>query len=196
MSNYNSKHSADTPKTGKAKADNTKKAQKVLIIVIVAVLAVIIAATLIFVFVPGAESGISGLFGGKPAYVPETQNGTTNLTPYYENGILPTSSDRHDITVISGGGANGADLYGRWQMNDHDTYIFDGQGRGIFLALNSSGGIDKQFTFMYSAENSKLGIDYDGQNGADFEYDYTIDGDSMTWSRSGKTYTLTRVGDE
>ena len=191
MSNYTSKHSA-----GKGKADRSKKTQKVLIIVIIAVLAVIIAAALIFIFVPGAESGIGNLFSGNKGYVPETQDGTTNLSPYYQNGILPTSADRHDITVIKGGGANGADFYGKWKMNDHDTYIFDGEGRGIFLAINKNGGIDAQFTFLYSAENGKLGIDYDGANGADYEYDYTIDGANMTWIRSGNTYTLEKVADE
>ena len=122
MSNYTSKHSVDKTRSGKS-ADAKKK--KVLIIVIVAVLAVIIAAALIFIFVPGAESGVSGFFGGKPAYVPETQDGTTIITPYYENGILPSAADRHDVDVIKGGGANGSDLLGKWQMGDHDTYLFD-----------------------------------------------------------------------
>ena len=193
MSNYSPKHPASGGSRA-AKAD--KKKQKVLIVVILIVLAVIIAAALIFVFVPGAESGVVSLFGGKPAFVPETQDGTTNLTPYYKDGMLPTAADRHEITIIYGGGANGAELLGRWQMNDHDTYIFDGQGRGVFLAINTSGGIDKEFTFTYSAENGKLGIDYDGQSGFDYEYDYTLDGDTMTLTRSGNTYTMKRVADE
>lgn len=198
MSNYTSKHSAGgshSGKSGGSKGD--KKTQKILIIVIVCVLTVIIAAALIFIFVPGAESGVSNLFGGKSGgYVPETQSVTTNITPYYEDGVLPTSSDRHDITVIAGGGANGADLCGTWKMNDHDTYIFDGLGRGVFLAINKDGGIDFKFTFVYSAENGQLGIDYDGENGSDHFYDYTLDGDTMTWSRAGKTYTLEKVEDE
>ena len=187
MSNYTSKHSVDKTRSGKS-ADAMKK--KVLIIVIVAVLAVIIAATLIFIFVPGAESGVSGFFGGKPAYVPETQDGTTIISPYYQNGILPSAADRHDVDVIKGGGANGSDLLGRWQMGDHDAYLFDGQGRGIILT-----GVDN-YTFTYSAENGKLRIDYDGQNGSDFEYDYTLNGDKMTWTRGGKTYDLTKVAEE
>lgn len=196
MSNYSPKHPASGGSRAKA-SDGDKKKQKILIIVILIVLAVIIAAALIFVFVPGAESGISKLFGGSNnGYVPETQDGTTNLTPYYENGILPTAADRHDITIIYGGGANGADLLGRWQVNDHDTYIFDGQGRGIFLALDNNGEINKEFTFTYSAENGKLGIDYDGENGSDYEFDYTLVGDTLTLSRSGQTYTMKRVADE
>ena len=92
--------------------------------------------------------------------------------------------------VIKGGGANGSDLLGKWQMGDHDTYLFDGQGRGIILT-----GVDN-YTFTYSAENGKLRIDYDGQNGSDFEYDYTLNGDKMTWTRGGKTYDLTKVAEE
>ncbi|MBQ3331246.1 MAG: hypothetical protein IJG87_08735 [Ruminococcus sp.] len=194
MSNYTSKHSSDKSRSGKD--GGAKKKQKILIIVIICVLAVIIAAALIFIFVPGAESGVSGIFGGKPAYVPETQDVTTNITPYYNDGILPTSSDRHDITVISGGGANGGDFYGTWKMNDHDTYIFDGLGRGIFLAVNKDGGIDFKYTFLYSAQDGVLGIDYDGANGADQEYSYTIDGDKMSWTRAGQTYTLEKVEEE
>ena len=90
MSNYTSKHSVDKTRSGKS-ADAKKK--KVLIIVIVAVLAVIIAAALIFIFVPGAESGVAGIFGGKPAYVPETQDGTTIISPYYENGHVHYDND-------------------------------------------------------------------------------------------------------
>lgn len=187
MSNYTSKHSAARSHSGNS-ADSKKK--KALIIVIVAVLVVIIAAALVFIFIPGAESGIAGIFGGKPAYVPETQDGTTIITPYYQNGILPSAADRHDVQVIKGGGANGSDLLGKWQMGEHDTYLFDGQGRGIILT-----GVDN-YTFTYSAESGKLRIDYDGQNGSDFEYDYTLSGDKMTWTRSGQTYDLTKVAEE
>ncbi|MBQ3285784.1 MAG: hypothetical protein IJH40_09120 [Ruminococcus sp.] len=197
MSNYTSKHSAGGSHSGKSGSKGDKKTQKILIIVIICVLAVIIAAALIFIFVPGAESGVSNLFGGKSdGYVPETQSVTTNITPYYNDGVLPTSSDRHDIDIIYGGGANGADLYGTWKMNDHDTYIFDGLGRGIFLAVNKDGNIDFKFTFVYSAQDGKLGIDYDGDNGEDRFYDYTIDGDTMTLTFNGNTYTLEKVEEE
>ena len=52
-------------------------------------------------------------------------------------------------------------------------------------------GVDN-YTFVYSAENGKLGIDMDTAKGSDFEYDYSVSGDTLTMTRDGNTFTLTK----
>lgn len=173
MSNYTPKRSVSgSAKTQKSDGDKKKKG---LIIAILAVLVVIIIAAMIIVFVPGAESGISNLLTGKSgAYVPETQGETTIITPYYEDGILPTTGSRHDITVISGGGSDAAQVTGAWKLDDVTKYMFDGKGRGIMLTA-----VDN-YTFLYSAQDGKLAIDFDSDGGSDRIYDYVVDGDKLT----------------
>lgn len=188
MSNYTSKHSADNSRG--SKNSDVKKKQKILIVVILCVLAVIIAAALILIFVPGAESGVTRLFGGNSGYVPETQDGTTIISGYYENGVLPTSGSRHDIDVIYGGGANADELLGTWDIDGNTIYKFDGRGRGIMLT-----GVDN-YTFLYSAENGKLAIDMDSDGGVDREYNYTISGNKLTLDGGGYHFEFTKTSDQ
>ena len=180
---------------GNITADEKKK-KKTLTIAIIAILGLVIVVSLLFIFLPtdGSVLGIRGAGvltgGGNADVVAEkslaTQNGTTNITPYYNNGVLPTAADRHDITIVENGGANASELYGKWKLDEGTTYMFDGQGRGIMLT-----GVDN-YTFVYSAENGKLGIDMDTAKGSDFEYDYSVSGDTLTMTRDGKTFTLTK----
>lgn len=125
------------------------------------------------------------------AYVPEHQKETTIISQYYdlddEGRILPTSSDRHDIDIIEGGGKNAPDLLGVWTIDDNTTYVFDGIDRGILLT-----GVDN-YTFTYSAEDGELRIDSDVSQGEDVIYHYTLDGDSMTWKRGEATYQLKKI---
>lgn len=178
-----------------------KKKKKTLTIAIVAILGVVILVSLTFIFAPadgsflgirgaGVFSGGSKINGWEAEYA--EADGTTNITPYYENGVLPTSSDRHDITLAENGGANASELLGRWKLDEGTTYMFDGKGRGILLT-----GADN-FTFLYSAEKGKLGIDMDTIVGNDFEYDYTVSGDTLTMTRdNGATsFTLTKISDQ
>ena len=124
------------------------------------------------------------------AYVPEHQKETTIISEYYElddeGRILPTACDRHDIDIIEGGGADAPELLGVWDMDENTYYVFDGKDRGILLT-----GVDN-YTFVYSAENGELRVDSDVSQGEDVVYEYTIDGDSMTWKRGSATYHLTR----
>lgn len=174
-----------------------KKKKKTLTIAIIVILCLVIVVSLLFIFLPsdGSVLGIHGAGvlsgGGNNAdvvakNVEEKQNGTTNITPYYKNGVLPTAADRHDIHIAENGGANASELLGTWKLDQGTTYVFDGQGRGIMLT-----GVDN-YTFVYSAENGKLGIDMDTAKGSDFEYDYSISGDTLTMTRDGKTFTLTK----
>ena len=170
-----------------------KKKKKTLIIAIVVILVLVIAVALFFLF----SRGNGGLFGrhnksGLSNQVGQSaqQEGTTNITPYYKNGVLPTSSDRHDIALAPNGGANASELLGTWRLDQGTTYMFDGRGRGIMLT-----GVDN-YTFIYSAENGKLGIDMDTSVGNDFEYDYSVSGDTLTMTRDGRSFTLTKTADQ
>ncbi len=168
-------------------ADQKKK--KTLTIAIVVVLCVVIAVSLLFILAPsdGSFLGIHGagvISGSGRGNGAQIQDGTTIISTYYQGGILPTSADRHDIHLAANGGANASDLLGKWRLDQGTTYVFDGQGRGIMLT-----GVDN-YTFLYSAENGKLGIDMDTIAGNDFEYDYSVNGDTLTMTRDGKTYTL------
>ena len=178
--------------------DDVTKKKRILVGAIVGVLVLIIVVSMLFILSPsdGSFLGIRGAGvisggnrnqGGSQNGSGIVPNGTTNITPYYKNGVLPTSSDRHDITVIENGGANASDLYGTWKLDKGTTYMFDGQGRGIMLT-----GVDN-YTFIYSAENGKLCIDMDTSTGNDFEYDYSVSGDTLTMNRGGNSFTLIRT---
>lgn len=175
-----------------------KKKKKTLTIAIVSILGLVILVSLLFIFAPsdGSFLGIRGagvLQKGKSNGLSEqavTQDGTTNITPYYKNGVVPTSADRHDITLAPNGGANASELLGTWKLDQGTTYMFDGKGRGIMLT-----GVDN-YTFAYSAQDGKLGIDMDTATGSDFEYDYSVSGDTLTMTRDGRSFTLTKTTDQ
>ena len=185
---YSPKHpSADASNAKKAAPADPKKKQKTVLAVVLGILALVIVAALIFIFVPGAESGIGKLFSGnKSQYVPETQNGTTIISQYYQNGILPTSGNRHDVEVISGGGKNVSELEGIWDLDGNTIYEFDGRGRGIMLT-----SVDN-YTFVYSAENGELIVDFDIDDAMDARFTYTLGGDTLTLSRGGQEYRFTK----
>ena len=157
-------------------ADQKKK--KTLTIAIVVVLCVVIAVSLLFILAP-SDGSFLGIHGAGVISGSGRGNGAQ-----IQDGILPTSADRHDIHLAENGGANASDLLGKWRLDQGTTYVFDGQGRGIMLT-----GVDN-YTFLYSAENGKLGVDMDTISGNDFEYDYSVNGDTLTMTRDGKTYTL------
>lgn len=177
-----------------------KKKKKTLTIAIVSILGLVILVSLLFIFAPsdGSFLGIrgAGVLGGNKNTLSNQvgqdnkQDGTTNITPYYKNGVVPTSADRHDITLAPNGGANASELLGTWKLDQGTTYMFDGKGKGIMLT-----GVDN-YTFAYSAENGKLGIDMDTAAGSDFEYDYSVSGDTLTMTRDGRSFTLTKITDQ
>lgn len=171
-----------TRPTARAAADAKKK--KTLVIVIVAVLLVIIAVSLVFILIPKPGSGQNGTSanGNNPR-----QSGNTIVSEYYKNGVLPTAGERHDIKTIDNGGSESSQLTGKWKLDQTTTYVFDGEGRGIMLT-----GVDN-YTFVYSAQNGKLAIDFDTDKGADYEYEYSISGDTLSMTRSDRSFTMTKV---
>lgn len=188
MSKYTPRRTAPSASGRAKKRSGGDKKMKILVIAIFVVLCIIIAAALLVVLVPGAESGISNFFTGKSsAYVPETQGETTIITPYYDNGILPTTGSRHDITVIEGGGASASEVTGSWKLDNVTVYMFDGRGRGVMLTA-----VDN-YTFLYSAQDGKLAIDFDSDGGADREYSYVVSGDSLTLTNGEQKFEFKRT---
>lgn len=102
----------------------------------------------------------------------------------YSNGEIPTSGERHDVTVISGGGPDAMEIIGTWYVDEWTGYIFDGYGRGVMLTSNDN------YTFAYSAQNGHLIIDYDNDKGMDTEYVYILNGDNLTLKRGNSQYNL------
>lgn len=185
---YSPKHPSTSGSRAKADTGADKKKKKqIIIIAVLVVLALIVVAALIFIFVPGAESGVGNLLTGKTEYVPETEDETTIISQYYVNGVLPTSGNRHDVTVINGGGASVSELEGKWSFDGNTIYMFNGKGRGIMLTA-----VDN-YTFMYSAENGKLIIDFDIDDAMDSEYTYTHSGEKLIMSRGGVDYEFDKV---
>ncbi|MBQ9679574.1 MAG: hypothetical protein IJV48_02690 [Ruminococcus sp.] len=184
---YSPKHPSTSGSRAKPRSSADKKTKQILIAVILIVLALIIVAALVFIFVPGAESGVSNLFTGKTEFVPETEGETTIISQYYDDGMLPTSGSRHDVTVIYGGGAAASELEGKWSFDGNTIYMFNGKGRGIMLTA-----IDN-YTFMYSAEGGKLIVDFDIDDAMDSEYTYTLSGEKLIMTRGGVDYEFDKV---
>ena len=193
---YSPKHkgthaSDNTP----ASASGDKKKTKIIVIVVVAVLAVIAAIALIFILWPNNPignifTGGSSADGGNNSI--ETQSETTNISIYYEDGIVPTTGSVHGVTIIEGGGANARDFEGRWNLDDNTYFQFDGQGKGFIHAANDM----EHFHFRYSAQDGVLAIDMDRDSATDKEYQYVLDGDNLTLTNSdNQVYKLTRVGE-
>lgn len=168
--------STKRPADDKEKMTSSAERKKKILIAVILVALVVAVAVILIVFA-----------GGKLAEnVPNSQDGTTIITKYYENGVLPTSGDKHDVTVIEGGGTSAAELEGIWKLDEITVYEFDGRDRGIMLTA-----VDN-YTFVYSAQDGKLNIDFDYDGATDSEYTYAIDGDKLTMSRSGMDYELTK----
>lgn len=179
---------------GNAPAPEQKKKQKTLIFILLGALAVIIVVALIFFFRSfnsGSSQGeIGSITNDSDGYVPETQDGTTNISIYYEDGIVPTTGSVHNVTIIEGGGANVRDVEGKWNLDDNTYLQFDGQGKGFMHVANDK----EHLHFRYSAENGVLAIDMDSDASLDKEYHYELDGDSLTLTNSdGQVYNLTKV---
>lgn len=181
--------------TGKKSDVSTeeRKKMKIMTIAILAVLGVVIVVSLFFII-----SAIKGNNGDGNVVLENTgmveegnsdseiQSSTTNIAQYYENGVEPTSGDRHDITLADNGGANSFQLKGTWVLDQETSYIFDGKGRGVMLIDN------EPHTFTYSAQGGVLGIDMDADDAADYEYNYTFAGNTLTLTRDDNTLTLTK----
>ena len=173
---------------------NKKRAKIVAIILLVLFAAGIILA-LIFIIKPvfATEETPAATEASAPAHteaatVVENTGSYTSSNPVlqYSDGEIPTSGERHDVTVAADGGADAMEIIGTWYVDKWTAYIFDGYGRGVMLTSNDN------YTFAYSAQYGQLIVDYDNDKGMDTEYSYILDGDKLTLKRGKNEYKLTR----
>ena len=171
----------------KHSASTAQKTKRTLFSVIALALVAVVLLSMVFVACGSKDDDKK-----KGAYTPQYQKETTNITPYYKKTdkgvVLPTSGTRHDVTVIEGGGRDAGELYGTW-VDSHNAsrLIFDGECRGIMVSD------PKNVTFMYSAEDGLLRVDYDlDERADDIEYTYSISGDKLTMTHSGMTTVYTK----
>ena len=101
---------------------------------------------------------------------------------------LVASGSRHDVNVLPDGGKNVSDIEGLWSLDGATMYRFDGEGHGVLYTPAK-----KEFTFVYSAEDGILDMDFNNDEGQDPEYRYSINGDTLTLTRGTNTYNCTRV---
>lgn len=164
---YSPKHDTDQT-AARTSADkpamDPKKKQKIGVIVLLAVLGVIVIVMLVLILKPSGP----------------------NPSPLYPDGVLPTSGTRHEVHVLPNGGKDAMEVNGLWRLDQVTLYEFDGYGRGIMHTA-----VD-DYSFVYSAQDGLLEIDYDTDNGQDTEYTYVIDGDSLTISRGETVYQFTK----
>ncbi len=84
------------------------------------------------------------------------------------------------IILLAKGCSGGTDaLAGTWEFDGTTTYSFDGSGSGTMELPSIS------YDFTYTIDGNKLMIDYANESVRDSEYEFTVDGN-----------TLTLVGDE
>lgn len=169
--------STKRPSDDRGKKISSAEGKKKILIAVILIALIVAVAVILIVFTRGGESAENA---------PESQGGTSIISQYYEDGVLPTAGDRHDVISIEGGGTSASEFLGTWKLDEITVYKFDGHDRGIMLTA-----VDN-YTFVYSAQDGKLNIDFDYDGATDSEYTYSIDGDKLTMSRSGMDYVLTR----
>lgn len=163
----------------KAKSPEKKQSQKYIVIGVLAVLAVIIVVALVVLL-----RGCTGPSGTNGNY--EGSFTSPNSVLGYSNGQIPTTGNRHDVTVTGDGGPDAMEVMGNWRIDEITVYKFDGYGRGVMLTA-----VDN-YTFAYCAINGHLIIDFDVDNAMDSDYTYKVNGNKMTISRNGQDFNFTK----
>lgn len=76
-------------------------------------------------------------------------------------------------------------LAGTWRIDD-TVYEFDGKGSGVLhTSLND-------YAFTYTVEDDTLHIDFASSAATDTTYQYSINGNTLTFERGGEIYKLTK----
>lgn len=79
------------------------------------------------------------------------------------------------IILLAKGCSGGADaLAGTWEFDGTTTYSFDGSGSGAMELPSIS------YDFTYTIDGNKLMIDYANESVRDSEYEFTVDGNTLT----------------
>ena len=95
------------------------------------------------------------------------------------------------IILLAKGCSGGTDaLAGTWEFDGTTTYSFDGRGSGAMELPSIS------YDFTYTIDGNKLMIDYANESVRDSEYEFTVDGNTLTLvgdeGTVGGTYELKR----
>ena len=95
------------------------------------------------------------------------------------------------IILLAKGCSGGTDaLAGTWEFDGTTTYSFDGSGSGAMELPSIS------YDFTYTIAGNKLMIDYANESVRDSEYEFTVDGNTLTLiggeGTVGGTYELKR----
>ena len=95
------------------------------------------------------------------------------------------------IILLAKGCSGGTDaLAGTWEFDGTTTYSFDGSGSGTMELPSIS------YDFTYTIDGNKLMIDYANESVRDSEYEFTVDGNTLTLigdeGTVGGTYELKR----
>ena len=95
------------------------------------------------------------------------------------------------IILLAKGCSGGTDaLAGTWEFDGTTTYSFDGSGSGAMELPSIS------YDFTYTIDGNKLMIDYANESVRDSEYEFTVDGNTLTLiggeGTVGGTYELKR----
>ncbi len=84
-------------------------------------------------------------------------------------------------------------LTGSWRIDEITVYEFDGKGSGALVLP------DQSFAFAYWVSKDTLTIDFVSPSARDFEYTFSIQGDTLTLTggegNDTVSYTLTRVSE-
>ena len=82
-------------------------------------------------------------------------------------------------------------LAGTWDFDGTTIYFFDGSGSGAMELPSIS------YDFTYTIDGNKLMIDYANESVRDSEYEFTVDGNTLTLiggeGTVGRTYELSGV---
>ena len=122
----------------------------------------------IVVFVVAAVLFIKGTMGGS------SQTGGQGIQG-------DASSDNAALQVFI------KELEGKWKVDEITSYEFDGAGKGVMHTA-----ID-DYDFTYTADGFKLNIDFVSPDGEDSQYNYTLSGDQLVFTRWGVDYPMTKV---
>ena len=106
-------------------------------------------------------------------------------------GAMLLREDAGGYVLVAKGCSGGTDaLAGTWEFDGTTTYSFDGSGSGTMELPSIS------YDFTYTIDGNKLMIDYANESVRDSEYEFTVDGNTLTLigdeGTVGGTYELKR----
>ena len=109
------------------------------------------------------------------------------LAVLFIGGVFSPRTGSGRRTVDPANTAYVSALKGSWKIDSITTYEFDGSGKGVMHTAVAD------YPFFYDATGDTLSVDFESEKAEDSEYRYTLSGDSLTLTRYGKEYHMTKV---